>query len=172
MCGNLERCTLEGSITVAPNKTIIGDRCISTSSVTFNLNGNGSLNMSNFSGVATVSNAISSSSTVGFTGNYIVTLANTLTAGQAVISGIGNLNDNSGGMLVTDKTLPSATWKEPTEDNVTTGEAIKALLAVMAGEATGGGTSTIEFKNPEGDTTRVTMTVDNDGNRSAINLNL
>ena len=67
--------------------------------------------------------------------------------------------------------ITEAVWNAPVESGVTTNDAIKALLATMAGEATGGGTSTIEFKNPAGDTTRVTMTVDTDGNRSAVTLN-
>ena len=64
----------------------------------------------------------------------------------------------------------SAVWDTNAESGVTTLEAIQTLLATLAGEASGGGTSTIEFKNPAGDTTRVTMTVDTSGNRSAVTL--
>lgn len=51
-------------------------------------------------------------------------------------------------------------------------QAIRALLAALAGVATGGNSTSIVLKNPAGDTTRVTLTVDADGNRSASVLNV
>jgi hypothetical protein len=51
-------------------------------------------------------------------------------------------------------------------------QAQKAILSAMAGIATGGNTDTIVLKNPAGDTTRISMTVDADGNRSAVTLNV
>jgi hypothetical protein len=48
----------------------------------------------------------------------------------------------------------------------------RAILAALAGVATGGSSTSIVLKNPAGDTTRVTLTVDADGNRSASTLNV
>jgi hypothetical protein len=172
MDADLVCCELKGNFVALSGETINGDRCTASSSAAFNLNGDGNLNMNNFSGVASITNATDASCDINFTGSYVATLENTLTAGNATMAGVGVLNDNSNGMTVTNKTLPATVWNEPTETDVTVGEAVKVLLATLAGEATGGGTSTIEFKNPAGDATRVTMTVDNDGNRSAINLNV
>lgn len=58
------------------------------------------------------------------------------------------------------------------ETDVTLLDALEVLLATLGGLATGGGTSEIVFKNPAGDTTRATMTVDSNGNRSAVTLNV
>ena len=65
----------------------------------------------------------------------------------------------------------------PATDEVETGitwaEWAKALGAVLAGVASGGGTTTVVFKAlGNAGTTRVTATVDANGNRSAVTLNL
>lgn len=49
---------------------------------------------------------------------------------------------------------------------------LRALLAALTGKADGGGTGTIYFRNPEDTTDRVAMTVDENGNRSAVTLNV
>lgn len=51
-------------------------------------------------------------------------------------------------------------------------QALRAILSAMVGVATGGSSTSIVLKNPAGDTTRATLTVDADGNRSASVLNL
>ena len=58
------------------------------------------------------------------------------------------------------------------ETGITPRQALRAAIAVLAGQATGGGTTSIVYKNPSGGTTRVTLTVDSNGNRSASTLNL
>lgn len=61
------------------------------------------------------------------------------------------------------------------ETGVTPKQAIRAMAAILAGIISGGGTGTEVFKAiaaASGGTTRVTVTVDNDGNRSAVTLNL
>lgn len=47
----------------------------------------------------------------------------------------------------------------------------KINLAVLSGSSTGGSTGTIKFKDPSGVTDRVTATVDENGNRTAVTLN-
>lgn len=50
--------------------------------------------------------------------------------------------------------------------------AIRACLALLAGQVTGAGSGTEVFKNPAGATSRVTITVDSSGNRSSVTLNV
>ncbi len=111
--GHLENCILGGAFTIKAAKTLKADRCTSSAGCTFDLNATGSLAFSNFSGViASVSNATDSGCLVAVTGIYLLTLSNSLTAGQALIAGVGILTDNSNGMTITEKTLPSAVWDE------------------------------------------------------------
>ncbi len=51
-------------------------------------------------------------------------------------------------------------------------DAIKVLLAEMAGKASGGGTVAITYRDPLNTKDRVIMTVDANGNRSAVTLDL
>lgn len=51
-------------------------------------------------------------------------------------------------------------------------QALRAILGICAGVTTGAGTTTITFKNPAGDTVRVTATVDGSNNRTGIALNV
>lgn len=53
------------------------------------------------------------------------------------------------------------------ETNWTVREALRVMLAVLAGPTSGMGTTTAILKNPTGATNRVTMTVDVNGNRSS-----
>jgi hypothetical protein len=46
------------------------------------------------------------------------------------------------------------------------------MVAVLAGEVSGGGTTTITFRNLDDDTDRVIATVDSSGNRTAFTYDL
>ena len=58
------------------------------------------------------------------------------------------------------------------ETGVTPRGALRALLATLAGRATGGDTTTVTFSNPSGGASRVVMTVDENGNRSSVTLSV
>jgi hypothetical protein len=58
------------------------------------------------------------------------------------------------------------------ETGITPRQMLRAALAACAGVLSGAATTTVEIKTPDGGTTRITATVDADGNRSAITLNL
>jgi hypothetical protein len=57
---------------------------------------------------------------------------------------------------------------EVVEGTITLRQAIKLFLAFMTGEATGGGTGTVVFRDIGDTKARITMTVDATGNRSAV----
>ena len=57
---------------------------------------------------------------------------------------------------------------EVVEGTITLRQAIRILLAGMAGKSTGGGTTTLTFRDVADAKARITATVDVDGNRTAI----
>jgi hypothetical protein len=57
---------------------------------------------------------------------------------------------------------------EVIEGTLTFRQAMRLILAVLTGEATGGGTTTITFRDIGDTKDRVVMTVDSSGNRSAV----
>ncbi len=99
----------------------------------------------------------------------------------ATLVGVGtasNVNLNAKGNISADVTpftelspesLAAAILdKSNVESNLTVREALKLLSAVLAGEVSGGGTTTITFRSTDDTKDRVVATVDNDGNRTAI----
>lgn len=58
--------------------------------------------------------------------------------------------------------------KSNVESNLTVREALKLLSAVLAGEVSGGGTTTITFRSTDDTKDRIVATVDSNGNRTAI----
>lgn len=61
---------------------------------------------------------------------------------------------------------------EAVEGAYTLRQALRIMLASLAGKATGGGTATITFRNLADDKDRIVATVDVDGNRSAVVLDV
>jgi len=58
------------------------------------------------------------------------------------------------------------------EDTITVRQALRVLLSLSAGKVTGGGTTTITFRDMNDGTDRIVATVDSSGNRSAVVLTL
>lgn len=58
------------------------------------------------------------------------------------------------------------------EGSINLQEALMLMLAFVAGEATGGGTTTVNFRNQASTKNRISYTVDEDGNRTAVTLDL
>jgi hypothetical protein len=86
-----------------------------------------------------------------------------LPASPAATGDIPSADDNAAALL--DLT-------DGVETGITVRGSLRALLATAAGTATGGGGTSIVFKNPAGSTTRVTLAVDTDGNRTSTTLNV
>lgn len=74
----------------------------------------------------------------------------------------------TGGVALTAAGLDAITI----ESGINARQCLQAVLAAVAGVLSGAATTTITIKNPAGGPTRITATVDADGNRSAITLNL
>lgn len=58
------------------------------------------------------------------------------------------------------------------EGAYTFSEVLQLMAAVLFGKASGGGTTTVTFRNTADTADRVTAVVDGDGNRSAVTLNV
>lgn len=65
-----------------------------------------------------------------------------------------------------------AVLDEAVEGSVTLRQALRVVLAFLAGKATGGGTTEIVFRDVNDTTDRVTLTVDAVGDRSAVTLSV
>lgn len=63
--------------------------------------------------------------------------------------------------------VPDAVHDEVVEGALTLRNIIRILLSFVAGEASGGGTANIAFRNQADTLDRITMTVDANGNRTA-----
>lgn len=61
---------------------------------------------------------------------------------------------------------------DPVEGTYTMREALRIMLAVLAGKASGGGTATIVFRDVNDSKDRVEATVDVNGNRSTVILDV
>lgn len=57
------------------------------------------------------------------------------------------------------------------QGSITLRQSLMAILAFAAGQASGGGTTECVFESPNGVATRITMTVNSAGDRSAVTLN-
>ncbi len=61
---------------------------------------------------------------------------------------------------------------EVIENTLTLREALKVFFGVLGGKSSGGGTSTLIFRDHADSLNRITATVDNNGNRTAVTLNV
>lgn len=61
-------------------------------------------------------------------------------------------------------------WDEVFESSATCRQALRIIVAAVAGKVTGGGTSTIHFRDIDDAKNRITATVDENDNRTAITL--
>ncbi|MEK6760107.1 MAG: hypothetical protein AABY51_10070 [Deltaproteobacteria bacterium] len=62
-------------------------------------------------------------------------------------------------------------WDEVVEGGLTARQLVRVMASALAGKASGGGTTTVTFTGVDGVTTRITATVDANGNRSAVTVN-
>lgn len=65
-----------------------------------------------------------------------------------------------------------STIKSIVEGSITFKQALQLLLSIMLGKSSGGATTTVVFRDTEDSVNRITATVDSNGDRSNITLNL
>jgi hypothetical protein len=84
-------------------------------------------------------------------------------------------------LVDTDTTIPgliaalpsvAAILDDPVEGAITLRQALRVMLAYLAGRANGGGTATINFRDQANTKNRISMSVDSSGNRSAVTLDV
>jgi len=95
--------------------------------------------------------------------NYL-TLADSVTLIGDERYAIGTLEDNS--------RIADAVHDEIIEGTLTARQIQRLVLSFIAGETIGGGTTSVIFKNQAGDKSRITLTVDENGNRSLTVLDV
>jgi len=92
----------------------------------------------------------------------LTTVINNLATVDTVVDAIKAKTDN----LPSDPVAISSI----VEGTITVQQALRILLAAMAGKATGGGTTSVIFRDTTDSKDRITATVDSNGNRSAVTL--
>jgi hypothetical protein len=112
LAGEFENCQFFGTFTVIAGTSVKGDRCTSSTGATFDCNGTGSVQLANFSGIATYTNCTNAASVMAMAGNFVLTFDSSITAGQSLVAGIGVFTDNSTSLTsLTQRVLPVATWE-------------------------------------------------------------
>ena len=66
--------------------------------------------------------------------------------------------------------LPALVWNEPLDTSIPAKKLLVTTASALAGKATGGGSETIVLRNLSDTANAVTMTVDANGNRSAVTI--
>lgn len=128
--------------------------------------------------VASVTGAVGSvTGNVG--GNVVGSVASVTGAVGSVTGAVGSV---TAGVTVTtnnDKTDyalstagVAAVWAYVVEGTLTAVQAVRGILAVAVGKLSGAATTTVVIRDASDTTDRVTATVDADGNRSAVTLDL
>ena len=87
----------------------------------------------------------------------------------------GNLSGSVGsvtGGVTLDTAAIDAILDDPVEGAITLRQAMRVLLAYLAGHASGGGTANPKFRDQANTKDRISMTVDASGNRSVVTLDL
>lgn len=182
--GVIEQCILEpGVITLGGGAEAYLLDCwsgaMSSGTPAIDMGGSGqSLIVRNYNGYLAVRNLSDPSQKVTIDLNSgEVYLESTLTAGEITVRGVGSVVDETNGAtvnidnLVNPTTIQSKVFGSLVDDSVSFQSAIKVILASLAGKATGGGTATITFRDAADSKNVLTMTVDENGNRTSVSLN-
>jgi hypothetical protein len=117
------------------------------------------------------SGTVSAASLTGL-GELICALTGMGTTAGSTASGTGELTAD---LVVTGTGLSTANvgqavWEFIVENGLTAEDVMRILLAVNAGQSTGGGTTEITFRDQADTKDRVVATVDSSGNRSALTI--
>lgn len=94
----------------------------------------------------------------------------TANVGQAVWSALASANNDTGtmGEKLNDAGSASNPWTEVIDSGYTAAEVMRLIASALAGKVSGGGGSTITFRDLADGKDRITATVDTFGNRTAV----
>jgi hypothetical protein len=178
--GHVENCGLAGDLDLAGPGKISFVNCYTHNQddpAVIDMGGSGvSVSMPGYAGLVTFENLSDVTQEIGIGLNAgAVTLDTTISAGTIIVSGVGNLTDNSIGgtvdssSLVTgDEGVAQSVWAETVEGALTYEESMRIMFAVLAGLSSGGGTGVNAFRDYADSKNRVAMSVDVNGNRTAV----
>ena len=98
----------------------------------------------------------------------------TANVGQAVWAALAAANNAPGtmGEKLNDAGSAANPWTEVIESGYTAAEILRLLAAVAGAKASGGGAAAVAFRDLGDTKNRAVLTVDEDGNRSAVTLDL
>jgi hypothetical protein len=181
--GRLIRCALEGILTIGGDGALLID-CYSTrlnpSEVgVIDVNGAHNIAIHNYSGHLKIRNMTGGYVGISFNGSGTLTIENTCTGGMIHAMGNVKLTNNAAGATVLTDYITSpdgiadAVWNRMTaEEDSTFADLLRGMAAVLMGKSSGGGTATVTFRDVNDVKDRVVATVDVDGNRTDVVLDL
>ena len=188
--GIIEQCLLEpGTIVLAGNNPAVFLDCWSGNEdtdsgglqyPTIDLGGAGQpLTVRNYNGYLKLTNKSGDDHACVDLNSGLLSLDSTVTNGLIDVRGIGHVIDaTTGNAVVNDQYLVSNDRILDTiqamqiEGGITLQQAQRLMLAVLAGKSSGGDTSRIKFRDTGDSKDRVDETVDEDGNRLTVALDL
>jgi len=115
-------CALDGTFTIANGGEFQGTNCSAVNAVTINMNGTSNVGLGNFGGFITIANSTNAANVIGVSGTYLVVLDTSITAGQALIGGIGIVQNFATSFTsYTNITIPATVWDQTVANHLTAG---------------------------------------------------
>jgi hypothetical protein len=179
--GCIDRCVLNGSqIELLGNAIFLdsfsGNPADGTPEI--DLGGSGkSLILKNYNGKIKLKNKSGTEESEIDLNSGTVELDDTVTNGTITVRGVGEVQANGATAtlnidnLVNPTTVKDSVYAGGIDGSVSLQNALQVILAALAGPAGGGGTGTLTFQNQAKSKNVLTMTVDENGNRSVVILN-
>lgn len=102
----------------------------------------------------------------------------TCVEGDIIVKGMADLRGETGGTtidsegLITGNSISDVVWNSLIEEGFSAGDILRISSAVLAGQVSGAGSSVETFKGLDGVTDRVVSTVDEDGNRTQVDIDV
>ena len=182
--GVVESCILEpGTITLGGDEDAYFLDCwsgiMTGTTPSIDMGGTGqSLILRNYNGYLSLKNLTDATQKITVDLNSgLINLENTLTAGAITVRGVGDVSDSSNGAtvditdLVNPTNIANTILDAAIDGTLDFKGTLQVLTSVAVGKATGGGTTSITFRNIADTLNRVIMTVNDKGDRSGVTIN-
>ncbi len=180
--GEMFWCLLKGEITLLGSSTIQIMNCVDglpgPGTPVLNVGSGMDVGIWNYTGGLQIQNKTGDDAmSINLIAGRII-LTDTVTDGDIIVRGVGQLIDNSDGANVQSTHLVSRPdIVEDVEESIVEGsvslrQAQRLALSVLAGKSTGGNTTNIKFRDTDDTKNRVDETVDENGNRLSVSLDL